>query len=135
MPTGPAGEALVSTAPRPAAADAVTSRYCRPPCSYIEGAPLVAPPNWSSHTCLPVALSYTCTLRSAAVANTSPVAVTTRPPLVVAAVPVPVTPWLTRRRSSPRPICHLIVALFKSYAVNVVYGGLMMVGYRPKPCV
>ena len=50
------------------------------------------------------------------------------PPFVVAAVPVPLMPCAASRRSSPSPICHLIVPLLRSYAVNVVYGGLTIVG-------
>src|SRR4030095_15003619 len=50
IPVGPAGEGRLASAPapstaRPAAADAVTRRYCRPPSSNMEGDPLVVPPN------------------------------------------------------------------------------------------
>ena len=47
--------------------------------------------------------------RSAAVANSRPAPVTISPPLTVAAVPVPVMPCFTSRRSSPSPFCHAIV--------------------------
>ena len=58
-----------------------------------------------------------------------------RPPLTVAAEPVPVMPSGSRRRSSPSPFCQAIAPVLRSYAVNVVYGGLMMVGYSPNPSV
>jgi hypothetical protein len=60
-----------------------------------------------------------------------PVIVGITPNLKSPAVPVPVTPRLARRGSSPSGTCHLIVPLFKSYEVSVVYGGLTMFEYRP----
>src|SRR5687768_13383326 len=88
IPVGPAA----AGPPAPPAPEAGTRRYCRPPSSYIDGDPVVAPPNCSSEICVPVSLSYTWTLRSAAVANTSPAAVGMIPPLTDAAVPVPLMP-------------------------------------------
>mgnify|MGYP001076198325 CR=1 FL=1 len=41
------GQAHGDSGARSGAGDAVTSRYCRPPCSYIEGPPLVGPPSGS----------------------------------------------------------------------------------------
>ena len=80
----------------------------------MEGPPLVGPPSGSVASSPPVLVSYTCTLRSAAVANTRPVPVTMRPPLTVIADPVPVIPSGSRRRSSPSPFCHAIAPAFRS---------------------
>src|SRR5687768_10882952 len=79
-PVGPSWGVATAPGPDGCTADAVTSRYCRPPCSYMDGPPLVGPPSGSVASSPPVLVSYTCTLRSAAVANTRPVPVTMRPP-------------------------------------------------------
>src|SRR5436190_19428448 len=106
--------------------DAVISRYCRPLSSYIDGIPRLAAPRAADQISLPVAASYTWSLSSPPATNTSPVAVGITPNLKSPAVPVPVTPALARRGSSPSGTCHFIVPLFRSYEVSVVNGGLTM---------
>src|SRR5438874_1086606 len=55
MPCGSSGR-RVRFGPTPGS-DAVTSRYWRPLCSYIEGIPRLAAPSALSHNCFPVRAS------------------------------------------------------------------------------
>src|SRR5262245_5571563 len=92
--------------------------YCRPATSYTAGTPSVAAGSAFSQRTLPVSWSYARSLRSDEVPTKSrPPAVTTGPPRgawLPAAIP----------GNSPSGICHRMVPLFRSYAVNWDHGGL-----------
>src|SRR6266511_4528463 len=93
--------------------------------------PLAFPGSAPVHSTRPLSSSYARTLRSAPATNTSPVLVTTIPlraprPPVLGGPPRASVP-----RSSPSGTCHLIVPVFRSYAVSVVYGGLVADAITP----
>ena len=54
--------------------------------------------------------------------------------------PVCVKPFAASSGTSPRGIFHVIVPVFRSYAVSVVQGGAiadspLLVTMKPKPCI
>ena len=82
------------------------------------------------HNTFPVSASYARTLPSPPAWNSSPVAVVMMPRAVT--IDAGVAAALRRARgSSPAGTCHLIVPVFRSYAVSVEYGGLTIVLLRP----
>src|SRR5215210_4310772 len=91
------------------------------------GMPRAGPGVSPAHSSLPVSSSYARTFPSPPAWKTSPVLVT-RMPFRAPTPPVPLgPPAATVGGWSPGAICHLISPVFRSYAVSVVYGGLVAV--------
>src|SRR5438093_11214127 len=93
--------------------------------------PLEFPGNVPVHNSWPVSSSYARALPSLPATNTRPLFVTTiplrapRPPVLGG------PPRAMVCRSSPIGTCHLIVPVLRSYAVSVVYGGLVADAMTP----
>src|SRR5712691_2555630 len=93
--------------------------------------PLAGPGSVPVHSTWPFSSSYARTLRSPPATNTIPALVTTIP-LRAPTPPVLAGPPAAKvAGSSPIGTCHLIVPAFRSYAVSVVYGGLVADAMTP----
>src|ERR671937_2927853 len=93
--------------------------------------PLDPPGSVPLHNPCPFSSSYARALPSLPATNTRPLLVTTIP---LRAPRLPVfggPPRASVCKSSPSGTCHLIVPVFRSYAVSVVYGGLVADAMTP----
>src|SRR5690606_25532085 len=106
--------------------------YWRPSTSYTAGTPSVAAGRSYSQSTSPVSTSRARNLRSDDVPTKStPPAVTTGPPRG-AWLPVLRMPRSARNDTSPFGTCHMIVPVFRSYAVSCDHGG--PIAERPLLC-
>src|SRR5262245_66307988 len=87
--------------------------------------PLEFPGSVPLHNTAPVSSSYARALPSPPATNTRPLLVTTIPLRAPSPPVLDGPPRAIVCRSSPIGTCHLIVPVLRSYAVSVVYGGLV----------
>src|SRR5262245_46925661 len=93
--------------------------------------PLELPGSAPLHNTWPVSSSYARALPSLPAMNTRPVFVTTIPSRAPRPPVFDGPPRAIVCRSSPSGTCHLIVPVLRSYAVSVVYGGLVADAMTP----